>query len=413
MLEGEVPTNGVFGNVSQIEVTGNKKLCGGISRLHLPSCPVKGIKHAKRHKFRLIAVIVSVVSFLLILSFIITIYCIRKRNPKRSFDSPTIEQLDKVSYQELLQGTDGFSDKNLIGSGSSGDVYRGNLVSEDNIVAIKVFNLQNNGAHKSFIVECNALKNIQHRNLVKILTCCSSTDYKGQEFKALVFDYMKNGSLERWLHPRNLNAETPTTLDLDQRLNIIIDVASALHYLHRECEQLVLHCDLKPSNVLLDDDMVAHVSDFGIARLVQAIACTSLKETSTTGIKGTVGYAPPEYGMGSEVSTSGDMYSFGVLMLKILTGRRPTDEVFQDGQNLHNFVAASFPGNIIDILDPHLEARDVEVTKQDGNRAILIAGVEESLVSLFRIGLICSMESPKERMNIMDVTQELNTIRTR
>jgi serine/threonine protein kinase len=115
--------------------------------------------------------------------------------------------------------------------------------------------------------------------------------------------------------------------------------------------------------------------------------------------------------MGSEVSTSGDMYSFGILMLEILTGRRPTDEVFQDGQNLHNFVATSFPGNIIEILDPRLEARDVEVTIKDGNRTILTPGVEESLVSLFRVGLICSMESPKERMNIMDVTQELNTIR--
>ena len=293
LLEGEVPTNGVFGNVSQIEVIGNKNLCGGISRLHLPPCPVKGIKHAKRHKFWLIAVIVSVLSFLLILSFIITIYWTRKRNQKQSFDSPTIDQLAEVSYQELHRGTNGFSDRNMIGSGSFGSVYRGNLASEDNVVAVKVFNLQKKGAHKSFIVECNALKNIRHRNLVKVLTCCSSTDYKGQEFKALVFDYMKNGSLERWLHPRNLNAETPTTLDLGRRLNIIIDVASALHYLHRECEQLVLHCDLKPSNVLLDDDMVGHVSDFGIARLVQAIDGTSHKETSTTGIKGTVGYAPP------------------------------------------------------------------------------------------------------------------------
>ena len=293
MLEGEVPTNGVFGNVTQIEVIGNKKLCGGISQLHLPPCPIKGRKHAKQHNFRLIVVIVSVVSFLLILSFIITIYCMRKRNQKRSFDSPTIDQLDKVSYQELLQGTDGFSDRNLIGSGSFGSVFKGNLVSGDNVVAVKVLNLQKKGAHKSFTVECNALKNIRHRNLVKVLTCCSSTDYKGQEFKALVFEYMKNGSLEKWLHPEILNAEPPTTLDLGHRLNIIIDVASALHYLHRECEQLVLHCDLKPSNVLLDDDMVSHLSDFGIARLVQAIGGTSQKETSTTGIKGTIGYAPP------------------------------------------------------------------------------------------------------------------------
>jgi len=293
MLEGEVPTNGVFGNVTQIEVIGNKKLCGGISQLHLPPCPVKGRKHAKQHKFELIAVIVSVVSFLLILSFIITIYWMRKRNPKRSFDSPTIDQLDKVSYQELLQGTNGFSNRNLIGSGSFGSVYKGNLVSGDNVVVVKVLNLQKKGAHKSFIVECNALRNIRHRNLVKVLTCCSSTDYKGQEFKALVFDYMKNGSLEQWLHPEILNAEPPTTLDLGHRLNIIIDVASALHYLHRECEQLVLHCDLKPSNVLLDDDMVAHVSDFGIARLVSVIGVSLHENTSTIGIKGTVGYAPP------------------------------------------------------------------------------------------------------------------------
>ncbi|RHN54612.1 putative protein kinase RLK-Pelle-LRR-XII-1 family [Medicago truncatula] len=411
LLEGEVPTNGVFGNVSQIEVIGNKKLCGGISELHLPSCPIKDSKHAKKHNFKLIAVIVSVISFLLILSFVISICWMRKRNQNPSFDSPTIDQLAKVSYQDLHRGTDGFSERNLIGSGSFGSVYKGNLVTEDNVVAVKVLNLKKKGAHKSFIVECNALKNIRHRNLVKILTCCSSTDYKGQTFKALVFDYMKNGSLEQWLHLEILNADHPRTLDLGHRLNIMNDVATALHYLHQECEQLVLHCDLKPSNVLLDDDMVAHVSDFGIARLVSAIDDTSHKETSTIGIKGTVGYAPPEYGMGSEVSTSGDMYSFGILMLEILTGRRPTDEVFQDGQNLHNFVATSFPGNIIEILDPHLEARDVEVTIQDGNRAILVPGVEESLVSLFRIGLICSMESPKERMNIMDVNQELNTIR--
>ncbi|GAU49644.1 hypothetical protein TSUD_86110 [Trifolium subterraneum] len=285
-------------------------------------------------------------------------YWMRKRNKKQSFDSSTIDQLAKVSYQELHQGTDGFSPTNLIGSGNFGSVYKVNLESEDHVVAVKVLNLQKKGTHKGFIVECNALKNIRHRNLVKILTCCSSTNYKGQEFKALVFDYKKNGSLEQWLHPEILNEENPTTLSLGQRLNIIIDVADALRYLHQECEQLVLHCDLKSSNVLLDIDMVAHVSDFGIARLFSSIGGNSQKDT--------------KYGMGSEVSTCGDMYSFGVLVMEMLTAKRPTD--FEDGQNLHNFVAISFPNNLM-------------------------------------IGIICSMESPKERTNIADVTGELSKIK--
>jgi serine/threonine protein kinase len=114
--------------------------------------------------------------------------------------------------------------------------------------------------------------------------------------------------------------------------------------------------------------------------------------------------------MGSEVSTCGDMYSFGILMLEMLTGRRPTDEAFEDGQNIHNFVATSFPGNLIKILDPRLVSRYAEVEIQDGKSENLIPSVKECLVSLFRIGLICSMESPKERMNIVDVTRELNTI---
>jgi serine/threonine protein kinase len=227
------------------------------------------------------------------LTIILTIYCTRKRNQKQYSDSPTTDPLDKVSYQDLHNGTDGFSAGNLVGLGSFGSVYKGTLASEDKVVAIKVLNLQKKGAHKSFIAECNALKNMRHRNLVKILTCCSSTDYKGQEFKALVFEYMSNGSLEQWLHPGTLNAGNQRMLDLDQRFNIIVDIASVLHYLHHECEKLVIHCDLKPSNVLLDNDMIAHVSDFGIARLVSAIDNTSLKESSTIGIKGTIGYAPP------------------------------------------------------------------------------------------------------------------------
>ncbi|XP_027915236.1 probable LRR receptor-like serine/threonine-protein kinase At3g47570 [Vigna unguiculata] len=410
MLNGEVPTEGVFRNASGVVISGNSGLCGGISKLHLPSCPVKGKKLVK-HKFKLmiVSVIVSVVVIFLML-LILTIYWMRKKTKKASLDSPTINLLAKVSYQSLYNATDGFSVTNLIGCGISSSVYRGTLELEDKVVAIKVLNLKQKGSQKSFLVECNALRSIRHRNLVQILTCCSGTDYKGQEFKALIFEYMRNGSLEQWLHPMSLNEEHPRLLSLDQRLNIIIDVATALNYLHHDCEPTIIHCDLKPSNVLLDDDMIAHVTDFGIARFLSDTEDSTSLKTSTIGIKGTIGYAPPEYGMSSEVSTLGDMYSFGILVLEILTGKRPTDKMFEDGLNLHNFVSISFPSNLLQILDPRL-IQTYEATTLDGNNWNLNQNVEKCIVSLFMIGLACSEEPPKERMNVVDLTKELSRIK--
>ena len=114
MLEGEVPTEGVFRNASDFVVLGNNKLCGGISKLHLPPCPVRGMKPAKKNNFRLILVIVSVVVFFLLLAFILSVYMIRKRNKKQSSDSPSIDLLANISYKDLHHGTNGFSARNLI-----------------------------------------------------------------------------------------------------------------------------------------------------------------------------------------------------------------------------------------------------------------------------------------------------------
>ncbi|KAF7836109.1 putative LRR receptor-like serine/threonine-protein kinase [Senna tora] len=411
MLDGEVPTHGVFHNASAISLVGNSKLCGGISELRLPPCLVNALNHKRHHNFKSIELISFGVATLLFLSSIFAMYHLKKRNNKPPLNSSTINQLPKVSYQTLHNATHGFSVNNLVGSGSFGSVYRGNLESEEN-VAVKVLNLQNKGAHKSFIAECNALRNIRHRNLVKVLTCCSGIDYNGDEFKAIVFEYMENGSLEKWLYPRMEDADISRTFLLHQRLNIIIDVASALHYLHYECEQSIVHCDIKPSNVLLDGDMVAHVSDFGLAKLLPN------KQSSTIGLQGTIGYAPPEYGMGSMVSTEGDMYSFGILILEMFTGRKPTDEMFKDGHNLHNYVKTTFSDHLVQIVDPNLFPRYDEgvSTNEEESREIqtlvhVHSNVEKCLVSILKIGLACSVESPNERMSIRDVSRELDLIR--
>ena len=153
--------------------------------------------------------------------------------------------------------TGGFSLDNLIESGNFGHIYRGIgiLDQEEMVVSIKVLNLQQKGASKSFIAECNVLRNIGNQNLVKSLTCCSCMDYNGNEFKALVFEFMANGSLERWQHPYIDNENQSRNLNLLQRLIIAIDVTSTLHYLHEHCKRPIIHCDLKPSNVLLDNDI--------------------------------------------------------------------------------------------------------------------------------------------------------------
>ncbi|KAK4706837.1 hypothetical protein R3W88_033554 [Solanum pinnatisectum] len=163
---------------------------------------------------------------------------------------------ERISYYELEQAAEGFNESNLLGNGSFSMVYEG-ILKDGTIFAAKVFNVQLEGAFKSFDTECEILRNLRHRNLTNVITSCSNLD-----FKALVLEYMPNGTLDKWLYSHKL------FFDLLQRLDIMIDVASAMDYLHNGYSTSVVHCDLKPHNVLPDQEMVAHVSDFGISKLL-------------------------------------------------------------------------------------------------------------------------------------------------
>ncbi|GJR64062.1 kinase-like domain-containing protein [Tanacetum coccineum] len=282
-FEGEVPVVGVFANASLFSVMGNNRLCGGLVTLELPKCKEKGSKK-KRFPFFILVIVVAP-TFLIVLCCVYLL-CKKKRISQPSQSSGN-ERFLKVSYNELLKATDGFSTENLIGEGEFSSVYKGILDSDDDkFVAVKVLHLQNRGAHKSFLAECEAWRNIRHRNLLKIITSCSSTDFQGNDFKALVYELMSNGSVHDWLH----SSENASKLNLLQRINILRDVAIALDYLQNRCQTTIVHGDLKPSNILLDDDMVAHVGDFGLARLLGA----HLNQSSSSGVKGTIGYAPPD-----------------------------------------------------------------------------------------------------------------------
>ncbi|KAL7182445.1 hypothetical protein ACSBR1_041199 [Camellia fascicularis] len=356
MFDGEVPNGGVFTNISAFSVDGNSKLCGGIKLLQLPACPMQVLNERKQlFSHRVIVLIVTLTIILLSLCILAIIYQNKRSRQQVKLASPLQNKYLRLSFGELFQATNGFSPSNLIGEGGYGSVYKGILNSNEQIVVVKVLKLHEHGANKSFVTECEVLKNIRHRNLVKIITVCSSIDFKGNKFKALVFEFMEYGSLENWLHPSLFEQNEPKNLNFVQRLNIAIDVACALDYLHNHCEMAFVHCDLKPSNILLDGDFCAQVSDFGLAKIFSATNGISIhQKSSSIGIRGTMGYVAPEYGMGVEVSMQGDMYSYGVLLQEMFTGKRPTNNTFTGNVNLHSYVQMCLPEQVMQIIDPQI-----------------------------------------------------------
>ncbi|KAB1220965.1 hypothetical protein CJ030_MR3G025344 [Morella rubra] len=382
-LRGEVPMRGPFVNFTAESFMSNEALCGA-TRLQLPLCDTKAQKTTSKHllKFMLPTIGLTILGLILVL---VWTRC-DKRNTKSTLvdaELSPLAQWRRISQQELIQATDGFSLNNLLGKGSFGSVYKGTLSDGMNI-ATKVLNLQVEEGFKSFDAECEVLRNVRHRNLLKIISICSNTD-----FKALVLEYMPRGSLEKWLHSNN------HFLNILQRLNIVIDVASALEYLHHGYSTSIVHCDLKPSNVLLDEDMVAHLADFGIAKLLGD--GDSMTWTMTLA---TTGYMAPEYGSQGIVSSKGDMYSFGILLMETFTRRRPTDDMFIGEMSLKDWVDGSLPHAVIDIMDPNLLRNE----REDD-------AVKECISSLMGLAMGCCAESPEQRTNIVKVSATLNKIK--
>lgn len=310
-LEGKVSTKGIFSQPHLFSIQGNKELFEN----HHHS------KLSKRNTVVLV-VVITILCFIGLFLFLVYKYKVlpMKKDTKRRKSRYHMKlprsvswrenQFFKISYSDIQKATDNFSPTNLIGSGGFGSVYKGtmtinhptnskldiavkvciigSLINSYSMtsdlypsIILQVLNKKLREISKSFMAECNVLRNVRHRNLVRVLTACSSEDLNGNEFKALVYEFMPNSSLDKWLNNG--------AMSLLQRLNIAIDVASALDYLHTQTETTIVHCDLKPSNILLDANMVAHVSDFGIAKFLSS----DHDQTLTMDIQGSIGYIAP------------------------------------------------------------------------------------------------------------------------
>ncbi|XP_057799488.1 receptor kinase-like protein Xa21 [Salvia miltiorrhiza] len=387
-LSGEVPHGGSFRNFTMGSFMGNEALCG-IPKFHVQICSSISNHRSKRKKVEQTSFIVfGVVAFILVASLAsIIVRNKRKDKTTREVDELIFIVPERISYYELLRATERFDESNLLGTGSSCSVYKGILNNGKDIV-VKVFDMQLEGISRIFDVECEILRSIRHRNLTSVISSCSN-----EEFKALVLEYMPKGNLEKWLYSHNY------CLNMMERLNIMIDVASALEYLHHGYSMPIVHNDLKPSNVLLDEDMVAHVSDFGIAKLLCDGDSFVLTNTLAT-----LGYIAPEYGLEGLVSTRCDVYSYGVMLIETFTRKRPSDDMFCGDMSLKRWVELSLSENPDEVIDANL-VMNLEEEMIDKNM--------QCVSSILELALKCSADSPGDRINMKQAHAELQKIKHR
>ncbi|TKV93292.2 hypothetical protein SEVIR_9G216700v4 [Setaria viridis] len=213
-------------------------------------------------------------------------------------------------YHDLKTATNNFNEKSKLGEGGFGDVYKGLLKNGKTVAVKRLVVMETSRAKADFESEVKLISNVHHRNLVRLLGCSR----KGSEF-LLVYEYMANGSLDKFLF-----GERRGTLNWRQRFNIIVGMARGLAYLHQEFHVCIIHRDIKSSNVLLDDDFQPKIADFGLARLLP-----DDHSHLSTKFAGTLGYTAPEYAIHGQLSEKVDTYSFGVVVLEILSGRKSND----------------------------------------------------------------------------------------
>ncbi|VAH25519.1 unnamed protein product [Triticum turgidum subsp. durum] len=399
-FKGPIPTGGIFQNHSAVNLAGNEELCAIATTTTLyqfPVCTTISPVGSKKNALLLVKVIPPIAVALISLAC----FLVNLLNRRQAEAAPCYkETMNKISYGDIVKATNWLSPVSKICSSRTASIYIGRFEFDTDLVAIKLFHLQENGARDSFVTECEVLRNTRHRNLVKAVTVCSTVDLENNEFKAIVFDFMANGSLDMWVHPKLHHTSPKRVLSLGQRLRIAMDVALALDYMHNQLTPPLIHCDLKPGNVLLDYDMTARVGDFGSARFLSSVPGSP---EDLVGVEGTIGYIAPEYCMGYKVSAGCDVYGFGVLLLEMLTGRRPTDAMFTDGLSLHKLVSSAFPGRLGEVLDPHLS--------HEQQLACDRVFMRRYMVHLVEVALLCSMESPKDRPGMGEVCARILSIK--
>ncbi|KAJ7544661.1 hypothetical protein O6H91_09G088000 [Diphasiastrum complanatum] len=396
-LSGPVPINGQFDYYSASAFAGNPGLCGHA----IAPCPHALNETSSSSANRSIAqrlgpglkiVITGVgTALMIVMVFLLRFACCRKEQLNKMFGEKashrhpwkltTFQRLDFDSHHVL----ECLRDNKIIGKGGNGTVFRG-IMPNGEVVAIKKLKKGGNmgcSDDHGFSAEIETLGKIRHRNIVKLFGCCSDG-----EINLLIYEYMPNGSLGELLH----GSKSEILLDWNTRYAIALQAANGLCYLHHDCFPLIVHRDVKSNNILLDSSFQAHVADFGLAKSFQEAG----KSASMSSVAGSWGYIAPEYAYTLKVNEKSDIYSFGIVLLELITGRRPNDPGFTaDGLDIVHWVRTRYfneEQGLLQILDPRMLCSNFPF-----NEVKAVVGV----------ALICCSMNPVERPTMRDVVQML------
>ncbi|KAL2341842.1 hypothetical protein Fmac_009782 [Flemingia macrophylla] len=370
---------------------GNPGLCGDFKGL----CDGNGRNKGKGFVWTLRTIFI-VASLVFVVGVVWFYFRYRNfKNAGRSADKSkwTLMSFHKLGFNEdeILNCLD---EDNVLGSGSSGKVYKVVLSSGEAVAVKKIWGGARKGIdsgdvdkgqfhHDSaFDAEVETLGKIRHKNIVKLWCCCTTRDSK-----LLVYEYMPNGSLGDLLH-----GNKGGLLDWPTRYKIAVDAAEGLSYLHHDCVPSIVHRDVKSNNILLDGDFGARVADFGVAREVDA---TGKGTKSMSAIAGSCGYIAPEYAYTLRVNEKSDIYSFGVVLLELVTGRRPIDPEFGE-KDLVMWACTTLDQKGVDhVLDSRLHSC-----------------FKEEICKVFNIGLMCTSPLPINRPAMRRVVKMLQEVGT-
>ncbi|EEF40407.1 protein with unknown function [Ricinus communis] len=399
-LEGPVPANGILMTINPNDLIGNAGLCGGI----LPPCAASASTPKRRENLRIHHVIVGfIIGISVILSlgiaFVTGRWLYKRWYLYNSFFYDWFKKSSKewpwilVAFQRIsFTSSDILScikESNVVGMGGTGIVYKAEVNRPHVVVAVKKLwrtdtDIENGD---DLFAEVSLLGRLRHRNIVRLL------GYLHNETNVMmIYEYMPNGNLWSALHGKEAGK---ILVDWVSRYNIAAGVAQGLNYLHHDCNPPVIHRDIKSNNILLDAKLEARIADFGLARMMVH------KNETVSMVAGSYGYIAPEYGYTLKVDEKSDIYSFGVVLLELLTGKKPLDPAFGESTDIVEWMQRKIRSN-----RPLEEALDPSIAGQCKH-------VQEEMLLVLRVAILCTAKNPKDRPSMRDVITMLGEAKPR